>query len=220
MPRFIENNDLFDNVLQIEQQNKINEASVDFYGMFSVLYGLFDRLGNLNTAERDNTKLNFSFSHPDYTFSDETQNAVVFDIYSRTRVAYDTSAGKIKQEKPRELPDSFDTVTGQVSRVYSYTYDNLVTLDVFSTSCERLYQIVQYLETIFTKYKGYLQKYFTKVIYQGVYSESNKSANLFKNRMFHKQIRLQIVTETPFTLLYEEIQDIKQTKLNPINNKG
>ena len=204
---------------ELSRQEEVKNDCVDFYGIFSVIYQLLDKLGMVNntTVNKDPTKLTFSFNYPDFVFADETQNAVVFDVVERKRLTYDTSAGKITQEKPRELVERLDPISGQIKRLCSYSYTNTIVLDVYSTSCERLYQILQYLETLFTKYDGYLQKYFTKVVYLGITTNSSTAHNLYKNRMFNKTVCLQIITESPFELLYEEIQEINQTKLNPNN---
>lgn len=208
--------DIFTN---IKKQEEVVNNSVDFYGIFRVLYELLEKLGVLNTKvmESDPTKLSFVFGYPDKVFTDQSLSTVTFDIIKRERLTYKTSVGNIKQEKPRELVEYKDPVTGQIKRIGSYSYDNTIALDVFSTSCERLFQIVQYLETMFTKYDGYLQKYFTKVVYLGMTTTSNTAHNLYQNRMFNKTLCFQIITESPFELLFEEIQEINQTKLNPNN---
>ena len=214
MNNIFKDENIFETFDTIDRQKQIINNSVDFYNIFNVIYGLLEKLGVLNVEEKDPTKITFNFAYPDKSFTDETQNAVIFEIQERKRLAYETSAGKISQEKPRELVEYYDAVTGQVTRQYSWSYENIVTLDVFSTSCERMYQIIKYLETLFSKYDKYLQKYFTKTIYLGVFTRKVESHNLFKNRMFNKTISLKIVTESPFELLFEEIQDINQTKID------
>ena len=46
-------------------------------------------------------------------------------------------------------------------------------------------------------------------------ASNGNSHNLFKNRMFSKTIHLKIVTESPYTLLHEEIQEINKQQVNP-----
>ena len=210
---FTEQN-VFDTFNSVKKQKQVINDCVDFYDIFNVIYELLEKLGTLNAEEKDPTKITFNFAYPDKSFTDETQNAVIFDIQERKRLVYETSVGKISQDKPRELVDYPDPVTGQITRQCSWSYENIVTLDVFSTSCERMYQILRYLETLFSKYDKYLQKYFTKIVYLGVFTRRVESHNLFKNRMFNKTLSLKIVTESPFELLFEEIQEINQTKID------
>lgn len=206
---------IFNQVIDNKRQKEALSSSVDLQGIFGVIYDLFSKLGVLNTTEESSTGISFKYEYPDSKFSDETVSAVIFDIEQRKRLVYNTSAGSISQEKPRELVTQRNVVTGQVESFYSYSYENQVTLDVYSTSSERLLQIISYLETVFTKYDGYLQKYFTKVLYLGMTSSNGNSHNLFKNRMFAKTIHLKIVTESPYTLLHEEIQEINKQQVNP-----
>lgn len=212
---FFADDSIFGEVLENKQQEEALSSSVDLQGIFGVIYDLFSRLGILNTTEENTTGISLKFEYPDSKFSDETISAVIFDIEQRKRLVYQTSAGSISQEKPRELVTQRNVITGQVESFYSYSYENQVTLDVYSTSSERLLQIISYLETVFTKYDGYLQKYFTKVLYLGMTSSNGNSHNLFKNRMFAKTIHLKIVTESPYTLLHEEIQEINKQQVNP-----
>ena len=212
---FFADDSIFGEVLENKQQKEALSSSVDLQGIFGVIYDLFSRLGILNVTEENTTGISLKFEYPDSKFSDETISAVIFDIEQRKRLVYQTSAGSIYQEKPRELVTQRNVITGQVESFYSYSYENQVTLDVYSTSSERLLQIISYLETVFTKYDGYLQKYFTKVLYLGMTSSNGNSHNLFKNRMFAKTIHLKIVTESPYTLLHEEIQEINKQQVNP-----
>lgn len=212
---FFADDSIFGEVLENKQQEEALSSSVDLQGIFGVIYDLFSRLGILNVTEENTTGISLKFEYPDSKFSDETISAVIFDIEQRKRLVYQTSAGSISQEKPRELVTQRNVITGQVKSFYSYSYENQVTLDVYSTSSERLLQIISYLETVFTKYDGYLQKYFTKVLYLGMTSSNGNSHNLFKNRMFAKTIHLKIVTESPYTLLHEEIQEINKQQVNP-----
>lgn len=212
---FFADDSIFGEVLENKQQKEALSSSVDLQGIFGVIYDLFSKLGILNVTEENTTGISLKFEYPDSKFSDETISAVIFDIEQRKRLVYQTSAGSISQEKPRELVTQRNVITGQVESFYSYSYENQVTLDVYSTSSERLLQIISYLETVFTKYDGYLQKYFTKVLYLGMTSSNGNSHNLFKNRMFAKTIHLKIVTESPYTLLHEEIQEINKQQVNP-----
>ena len=212
---FFADDSIFGEVLENKQQEEALSSSVDLQGIFGVIYDLFSRLGILNVTEENTTGISLKFEYPDSKFSDETISAVIFDIEQRKRLVYRTSAGSISQEKPRELVTQRNVITGQIESFYSYSYENQVTLDVYSTSSERLLQIISYLETVFTKYDGYLQKYFTKVLYLGMTSSNGNSHNLFKNRMFAKTIHLKIVTESPYTLLHEEIQEINKQQVNP-----
>ena len=212
---FFADDSIFGEVLENKQQEEALSSSVDLQGIFGVIYDLFSRLGILNVTEENTTGISLKFEYPDSKFSDETISAVIFDIEQRKRLVYQTSAGPISQEKPRELVTQRNVITGQIESFYSYSYENQVTLDVYSTSSERLLQIISYLETVFTKYDGYLQKYFTKVLYLGMTSSNGNSHNLFKNRMFAKTIHLKIVTESPYTLLHEEIQEINKQQVNP-----
>ena len=212
---FFADDSIFGEVLENKQQEEALSSSVDLQGIFGVIYDLFSRLGILNITEESTTGISLKFEYPDSKFSDETISAVIFDIEQRKRLVYQTSAGSISQEKPRELVTQRNVITGQIESFYSYSYENQVTLDVYSTSSERLLQIISYLETVFTKYDGYLQKYFTKVLYLGMTSSNGNSHNLFKNRMFAKTIHLKIVTESPYTLLHEEIQEINKQQVNP-----
>ena len=212
---FFADDSIFGEVLENRQQEEALSSSVDLQGIFGVIYDLFSRLGILNVTEENTTGISLKFEYPDSKFSDETISAVIFDIEQRKRLVYQTSAGSISQEKPRELVTQRNVITGQIESFYSYSYENQVTLDVYSTSSERLLQIISYLETVFTKYDGYLQKYFTKVLYLGMTSSNGNSHNLFKNRMFAKTIHLKIVTESPYTLLHEEIQEINKQQVNP-----
>lgn len=212
---FFADDSIFGEVLENKQQEEALSSSVDLQGIFGVIYDLFSRLGILNITEENTTGISLKFEYPDSKFSDETISAVIFDIEQRKRLVYQTSAGSISQEKPRELVTQRNVITGQIESFYSYSYENQVTLDVYSTSSERLLQIISYLETVFTKYDGYLQKYFTKVLYLGMTSSNGNSHNLFKNRMFAKTIHLKIVTESPYTLLHEEIQEINKQQVNP-----
>lgn len=212
---FFADDSIFGEVLENKQQKEALSSSVDLQGIFGVIYDLFSRLGILNITEENTTGISLKFEYPDSKFSDETISAVIFDIEQRKRLVYQTSAGSISQEKPRELVTQRNVITGQIESFYSYSYENQVTLDVYSTSSERLLQIISYLETVFTKYDGYLQKYFTKVLYLGMTSSNGNSHNLFKNRMFAKTIHLKIVTESPYTLLHEEIQEINKQQVNP-----
>ena len=209
----------YDKHLGALEQEKILLQAVDFCGIFNVLYELFKKLGVLNEDSIDTQKLSFRLAYPDYEFTNETESAVVFDLHTRKRLELDTSVGKIKQEKPRELVSQKDIVTGQIKTISSYTYENNIALTVGSTSIEKLYQLVQYIETVLTQYSGYLQKYFRKVIYLGMTSDAT-APNLFKNRMVSRTLHIQIITEEMFTLLHEEIQDIKTQHVNPNYFKG
>lgn len=209
----------YDEHLEIQKQEKILLQAVDFCGIFNVLYELFKKLGVLNEDSVDTQKLSFRLAYPDYEFTNETESAVVYDLHTRKRLELETSVGKIKQEKPRELVSQKDIVTGQIKTISSYTYENNIALTVGSTSTEKLYQLVQYIETVLTQYSGYLQKYFRKVIYLGMTSDAT-APNLFKNRMVSRTLHIQIITEEMFTLLHEEIQDIKTQHVNPNYFKG
>ena len=209
----------YDKHLGALEQEKILLQAVDFCGIFNVLYELFKKLGVLNEDSIGTQKLSFRLAYPDYEFTNETESAVVFDLHTRKRLELDTSVGKIKQEKPRELVSQKDIVTGQIKTISSYTYENNIAITVGSTSIEKLYQLVQYIETVLTQYSGYLQKYFRKVIYLGMTSDAT-APNLFKNRMVSRTLHIQIITEEMFTLLHEEIQDIKTQHVNPNYFKG
>ena len=209
----------YDKHLGALEQEKILLQAVDFCGIFNVLYELFKKLGVLNEDSIDTQKLSFRLAYPDYEFTKETESVVVFDLHTRKRLELDTSVGKIKQEKPRQLVSQKDIVTGQIKTISSYTYENNIALTVGSTSIEKLYQLVQYIETVLTQYSGYLQKYFRKVIYLGMTSDAT-APNLFKNRMVSRTLHIQIITEEMFTLLHEEIQDIKTQHVNPNYFKG
>ena len=56
--------DIFTN---IKKQEEVVNNSVDFYGIFRVIYELLEKLGVLNTEvmETDPTKLSFVFGYPD-----------------------------------------------------------------------------------------------------------------------------------------------------------
>lgn len=221
MTNIFSSENVFSDLVDKQRQEEVLSSSVDFYGIFDVLYKLFDKLGVLSTeTSSDNAGINFIFGYPDKTFNDETKAAITFDLVERKRLVYDTSAGKITQEKPRELISQNDIVSGQIKTFYSYSYENIIALDVYSTSSERMYQILSYLETVFTKYDGYLQNYFTKLIYLGITSTSGSSHNLFKNRMATKTIMLKIVTDSPYSLLHEEIQKINKQQVNPNYKQG
>ena len=140
---------IFQDVSDAIRQKEVLQSAVDFYGIFDVIYKLFDKLGVL--SDQDNAKLNFIFAYPDKPFEDETRSVVTFDLLERKRLKYETSAGSITQEKPRELVSQKDIVSGQIETFYSHSYENIITLDVYSTSSERMYQILSYLESVFTK---------------------------------------------------------------------
>lgn len=213
MSNIFSQDNVFETLTNSSRQKEALSSSVDFYGIFDVIYKLFDKLGVLSPD--NNSNINFIFSYPDRTFEDESMNIITFDLVERKRLKYETSAGNITQEKPRELVSQKDLISGQIETFYSYSYENIIALDVFSTSSEKMYQILSYLETVFTKYDGYLQKYFTKVLYLGITSTSGTSHNLYKNRMSSKTIMLKIVTESPYSLLHEEIQKINKQHVNP-----
>ena len=131
---FFADDSIFGEVLENKQQEEALSSSVDLQGIFGVIYDLFSRLGILNVTEENTTGISLKFEYPDSKFSDETISAVIFDIEQRKRLVYQTSAGSISQEKPRELVTQRNVITGQIESFYSYSYENQVTLDVYSTS--------------------------------------------------------------------------------------
>lgn len=220
MNNIFSTDNVFDTHLANKKQEELLERAVDFCGIFDVLYELFDKLGILNTNSNiSNQKLSFRLAYPDYTFNDEVEAAVVYDLYKRQRLNLKTSVGNISQEKPRELVSQKDIITGQIKSINSYSYENYISLTVHCSSNERLYQTIQYVETVMTKYAGYLQKYFRKVTYLGMASEA-AAPNLFKNRMMSRTLHFQILTEEMFSLLHEEIQEINIQHVNPKKFKG
>lgn len=216
---FNTSHNIFDDHLHIQQQEALLEQAVDFCGIFDVLYELFDKLGVLNQETASKQKISFRLAYPDYTFSEDIETAVVYELNTRYRLQLKTSAGTITQEKPRELVSHKDIITGQMKSINSYSYENNISLTVYSSTNERMYQTIQFIEAVMNKYSGYLQKYFRKVTYKGMVAEA-AAPNLFKNRMVSRTLYFTILTEEMFTLLHEEIQDINTQHVNPNYFKG
>lgn len=212
-------NNIFEKHIAVKEQEERLERAVDFCGIFDVLYELFDKLGALNDGELNPQGISFRLAYPDYTFKDETESAVVYDLYKRQRLNLKTSVGNISQEKPRELVSEKDIITGQIKSINSYSFENYISLTILCSSNERLYQTIKYVETVMTKYSGYLQRYFRKVTYLGMTSDA-AAPNLFKNRMLSRTLHFQVLTEEMFSLLHEEIQEINIQHVNPNNFKG
>ena len=216
---FKPNNNIFEEHLSKKEQEELLERAVDFCGIFDVLYELFDKLGVLNEGSLNTQGISFRLAYPDYTFKDDTESAVVYELYSRKRLVLKTSAGNITQEKPRELVSQKDIITGQIKSINSYSFENNISLTIYCSTNERLYQTVKYVETVMTKYSGYFQQYFRKVKYLGMTSDS-AAPNLFKNRMMSRTLHFEVLTEEMFSLLHEEIQEINTQHINPKKIKG
>ena len=202
---------------QVKEQQEIERSlkkSVDYTEIFTVLYDLFKKQGILEDVEpndyrEDTDKLSFSFSHPIASTDSNWNCKVVFDIVKRVHLTYETSAGPIKQEKPRQVATYFDTATGQRKVRMSYSYMNDIELTVIASSNEKMYEILKYLETTLTRDKGILLTRFTKLLYSGIHNNGITTINTPWNRpVYSKTICFSVVTETAFTLLHEEIQQI------------
>jgi hypothetical protein len=214
MNNIFSSDNIFDKHIAAKEQEELLERAVDFCGIFDVLYELFDKLGVLNEGSVSNNGISFRLAYPDYAFNDETESAVVYTLHTRRRLQLKTSAGNISQEKSRELVSQKDIITGQIKSIHSNSFENYISLTIYCSTNERLYQTIKYVETVMTKYSGYLQQYFRKVIYEGMTSESS-APNLFKNRMMSRTLHFQILTEEMFSLLHEEIQEINTQHVNP-----
>lgn len=211
---FKQEENIFSKVLEQEQIEKLTKQSVDLSEIYNVLYDLFEKEGSLLTEDTNSysnspDKIQFSFSHPDIDLKTNSNLIVIYDLVERKRFSNQTTSGNIRQEKPREVANYYDLKTGGVKSAYSYTYTNKIELTVVASTSEKLYQSLEYLETTFTKNTGYFHKYFTRLLYEGMYSNGLASNNNPYNRPIHsKTICLRIDTESPFDVVYEQIQQI------------
>lgn len=205
----------FSKILKEQESVKLLKNSVDFYGIFGVIYQLFEELGVLNESTVSSDKISFKFAYPDYKFEDSNENIVIFELASRTKL----KVNSVTQEKARELHSGKDIITGQIKSHNSFSFDNKITISVFASSSEREYQILKFLETAFLRYKGYFKSHFKEFRYDGMQSTAI-GHNLYKNRMFCKILYLTIHTEEVFELLHEEIKEINIQHGNPNLLKG
>ena len=199
---------------QEEAEAKAKEY-VDLTESYTVLYDLFEKQGvvkskDVNSYDVDPNKLTFNFVHPSVNLELDTSSYVLYDLVERKQLTYETSTGSFRQDRPRQLSEYKDTVTGQIKSTHSYSYSNIIDLVVVSSSHEKMYQLLQYLETTLIRSKGFLQRHFTSFRCEGIYSNAiTPFNNPYGRQVYSKTIRLYVVTEKPFELLHEEIQEIK-----------
>jgi len=202
----------FQHVIRHELQQQVFNEAVDFCNVFNVLSDLFRKLGVLDEGDDKNQHdISFRFSYPDFEYKDNYENLVLFDILDRkVSVSEGQFTSGMKQVKPIELNTSKDIKTGQVTTTEMRMYDNVIAFEVHSTSVQRLYQLVSYIETALIKHKGYLHK---KLVYAPQYlgmSATQFSQNQHHNRMFSKTLTFKITTAEISLLTHEEIQLINK----------
>lgn len=199
---------IFENYFSNTNSKKNNlEKNIDFTGLFDVLSDLFEKLNINNKDKVKPDKISFRLAYADYNFSDEIETAVVFRIVERKPLILNTSAGNITQVKPIVVSSEYDLISDQVVETEMRSFEHIIALTVFSTSHKQAYNVARYIETVFTVYRGYLQKHFRNIVYLG-FKEDVAPANLYNNKMFPITMMFKIVTDETARLLYEPIQDI------------
>lgn len=207
--------DLFHNILQKDLQDKEFDKAINFCDIFKTLTDLFRKLGVLDEGNSDERHdISFRFSYPDFEYKNEYENLVLFDILERTvTVSEGMYTSGTKQVKPILLRSQKDIVSGQIIDTEMRLYDNIVAFKVYSTSVQRLYQLVSYIETVLIKHKGYLHKH---LVYAPQYlgmSATEFAENHYKNRMFSKTLTFKLTTAEISLLAHEELQIIERKLL-------
>lgn len=202
----------FTDFLENKRDNEFLTKAVDFYDLFSIISELFGELG-LISDNADNSEVSFKLSYPIDMVKSNQENTVVFELLDRSLVNYNTSAGSISQVKAHSIQKYNDPISGVVKELCAYMFKNTVLLYVYSSSSEKLYQLLSTLESVLLRYREWFSKnHRVTVRYDGIRSDAS-GHNLYHNKMFCKVICLTAYTEAQFEQQYELVKSI-DTKHN------
>lgn len=194
----------------VQNQNEVKKA-IDFTQIYQVIYELFEKEGVLNHDIKDNRKISFRMSYPDFEFQNDEETVLTYQLMKREYTTLNTPAGKITQMQSQRLIDQEHPIySGNRESFERRQFSNTVALTVFSTSVERAYNVAHYVETLMLKHSGYFhEKLATKPIYLGM--TGNFHNNQYKNRGFSQTLMFVFNTSEISTLLHEEIEEINVT---------
>lgn len=191
----------------IKQSKAFYEKTIDIYGLFSIISELFEELGLLSEDIADKNKLSFKMVYPIDMIKTNNENIITFDLYSRSR----SVVNGVTQNTPHIIHKAIDLVDGREKSLEAFSFTNTVLLHVYSTSSEKLYQILQTIELVFLQYKNWFNKnYRVKVVYDGIKTTA-ESHNLYHNRIYNKTICLTVTTEAQFEMNSEIVKNIDKT---------
>ena len=201
-----ENKDILSFFLEGKAEESFYKKTIDIYDLFSIISELFEELGLISTDGIDKNKISFKMIYPIDLPETIKESTVVFDLYDRSRTVYNERT----QVKPHTILKKTDTLEGREQNLLAYLFTNTVLLHVYSTSSEKLYQILQALELIFIQYKEWFNSnYRVKIEYDGIKTTA-ESHNLYHNRIYGKTICLTVRTEAQFEQKYELVKSIEQ----------
>ena len=200
---------MFTELFKNKRQENFLKQAVDFYDLFSIIQELFQEIGILNEGDSvDPNKVSFKFSYPSEFYDESTENTVAFDLLERKLVIYNTSEGNVRQLRSHKINGYVDPVSGLEKELMAYFFQNKLQLYVYSTSSEKLYQILSTLESVLLKHREWFnKKYRVKIEYNGIISDAS-GHNLYHNRMFCKIICLTAYTEAQYEQHYETLDII------------
>lgn len=203
---------MFDELFKIKEDEKFLKQAVDFYDLFSIIQELFKELGILNTEDStDPNKFSFKMSYPTEFYTENTENVVTFDLMTRQLTNYNTSEGSVRQIRPHLIQKHKDPITGLQKDLMAYFFSNKLQLYVYSSSTEKLYQLLNTLESVLLRHKEWFNKtHRVKIEYNGIISEAS-GHNLYHNKMFCKIIQLTAYTEAQHEQFYETLDIIDKT---------
>lgn len=197
--------DIYNNIISREPQNYDNY--VDIYGFFDVFYNLLKDLNLLNIDSKDESKITLVEEYPNEEYEEDT--FVVYSIGKRNFFSNNSSgeSTSIRQHKPLQLEERYDTIQNNIKTDYAYKFENEVEFRIFSTSTKRVQEISRLLEGIIFKHKGNLTFYVDKILYAGQ-TEIEYNPRYFTKRLFSKGIKLQVITLETYNIVSEEIKYI------------
>lgn len=195
--------DIFDSIVNKEEQ--AYHKFVDIYDFFDVFYNLLDSLNLLNKDSKDESKISLVEEYPDTEYEEDT-----FVVYSIGKRSFFTNKShgentNIKQHKPLQLEEEYDTIQNNIKTDYAYKFENEIEFQIFSTSTRRVQEISRLLEGIILKYRGHLLLYVDKVLYTGQ-TELEYNPKYFMRRLFSKSVKMQVITLETYSTVSEEIK--------------
>lgn len=195
--------DLYQSIVKREAQTYDNYVNI--YDFFKVIYKLLDDLNLLNKDSKDESKITLLEEYPDEEYEEDT--FVIYSVGKRDFFSNKSYGDDkiIRQHKPLQLEEKYDTIQNNIKTDYAYKFENEVSFQVFSTSLKRVHELSRLLESLILKYRGNLKLYVEQIQYAGQ-TEIEYNPRYFSRRLFSKSIKMQVITVETFTIASEEIK--------------
>ena len=190
--------------------NFIDKRNVDIFTFYDALVSLFNQLGMLATSEGDfKTKFQFINAYPDLIYPQN--NVMTYEVVSRkpfTSVSKSVTGVSNTYLKPMYIEEKYNKITGNMEQIYTSIFENIISINCFSTKSSILNDMCRLLESVMIKYSSYLKRYIDEIVYLGQGSIQFIDSNDDK-RLFSKQLQFKIITSEMFILESEQLKEIQ-----------